>query len=187
MILKDIIFLYGKEGQALDISLRSCTETEYDLFFQGYVSDPLMVSQKYVYNREVVARSYEYNYHQRENYANFGIFLDNHPVGLFQLKRINSEQKKCEFGIVLQNDSVKNRGIGTAAVSLGIEIARKQFGIETLIGDTNETNARMRHVFEKLGFQLSQVVPAAMRKTEIDPTDDLLIYELKLTKKEDLP
>lgn len=144
------------------VELRTFTEKEYHCFFRGYESDPLMDPVPFVYNKEQISRSYAYNHGgYRENYAHFGIFLDGEPVGSFQLKRMDPERKTCEFGIILQNNAVKNRGIGTEAIRLGLEAARDRFGMNTVIGDTMGRNKRMIHVFEKLGFTLVETVPGS--------------------------
>ena len=96
------------------VELRTFTEKEYHQFFREYESDPLMDPVPFVYNKEQISRSYAYNHGGfRENYAHYGIFLDGKPVGSFQLKRMDPVRKCCEFGIILKNDSVKNRGIGS--------------------------------------------------------------------------
>ena len=82
-------------------------------------------------------------------------------MGSFQLKRMDPERKTCEFGIILQNNAVKNRGIGTEAIRLGLEAARDRFGMNTVIGDTMGRNKHMIHVFEKLGFTLVETVPGS--------------------------
>lgn len=144
------------------VELRTFTEKEYHRFFRGYESDPLMDPVPFVYNKEQISRSYAYNHGgYRENYAHFGIFLDGEPVGSFQLKRMDPERKTCEFGIILQNNAVKNRGIGTEAIRLGLEAARDRFGMNTVIGDAMGRNKRMIHVFEKLGFTLVETVPGS--------------------------
>ncbi len=144
------------------VELRTFTEKEYHRFFRGYESDPLMDPVPFVYNKEQISRSYAYNHGgYRENYAHFGIFLNGEPVGSFQLKRMDPERKTCEFGIILQNNAVKNRGIGTEAIRLGLEAARDRFGMKTVIGDTMGRNKRMIHVFEKLGFILVETVPGS--------------------------
>ncbi|MBR2661273.1 MAG: GNAT family N-acetyltransferase [Clostridia bacterium] len=144
------------------LELRTFTEEEYHVFFRRYQPDPLMDPSPFRYNREQISRSYAYNHGgYRENYVHFGVFLDNRPVGSFQLKRMDPEKKQCEFGIILQDDSVKNKGIGTEAIRAGMKIARDQYGMETIIGDTMGRNRRMMHVFEKLGFSLTEMVPGA--------------------------
>ena len=144
------------------IELRTFTEEQYHAFFRGYQSDPLMDPSPFRYNREQVSRSYQYNHGGfRENYVHLGIFMDGEPVGSFQLKRIDLQKKQCEFGIILRDDSVKNRGIGSEAICLGMKHAKDRYGIQILIGDTMGRNTRMRHVFEKLGFTLAETVPDA--------------------------
>ena len=142
------------------VELRTFTEKEYHQFFMEYESDPLMDPVPFVYNKEQISRSYAYNHGGfRENYAHYGIFLDGKPVGSFQLKRMDPVRKCCEFGIILKNDSVKNRGIGSEAIRLGLETARSRFGMKTVMGDTMGRNKRMIHVFEKLGFTLIETIP----------------------------
>ena len=164
------------------IELRMFTEEEYHTFFKGYISDPLMDPSPFRYNREQISRSYAYNHGGfRENYAHYGIFLDNQPVGSFQLKRIDREKQSCEFGIILQNDSLKNRGIGTEAIREGLRIARDVYGVKTVTGDTMPRNRRMIRVFEKLGFRLVETVPGAFQQTD-GQKQDRLIYSITLTE-----
>ncbi len=145
------------------ITLSPFTEDEYHQFFRRYVPDPLMTYQPFHYNREQVSCSYRYNYGGfQQNYEHYGIFVDGIPVGSFQLKRIDTEKGSCEFGIILQNDQWKNRGIGTEAIRIGMEIAYRKYGIHTIIGDTAGRNVRMQRVFEKLGFRRTETISQAM-------------------------
>ena len=100
---------------------------------------------------------------------------------LVQLKRMNREKGVCEFGIILQNDSCKNRGIGTEAIRLGMEAARDLYGMKTLIGDTMGRNKRMIRVFEKLGFQLTEKIPASFELPD-GQKEDRLVYRINLTE-----
>lgn len=158
------------------LTLRTFTEDEYHRFFRGYVPDPVMDPHPFVYNEEQVDRSYRYNHFFRENYAHYGIFLDDCPIGCFQLKRIDTVLKKCEFGLILQNDALKDHGYGTEAIRLGMEIARTDFGMESVWGDTSSRNSRMQHIFEKLGFRLVERIPDAFEYSENDKTD-VLVYQ----------
>ena len=161
--------------------LRPFSEPEYYRFFQDYEPDPVMEPGTYRYNAEVVSRSYHYNYHVRRNYAHYGIFLlDGTPVGCFQLKRMDESRKYCEFGIILQNERWMNQGIGTEAIRQGLIIARDQFGMATVMGDTSSRNGRMIRVFEKLGFHLVETVKDAFLLVNGQP-GDRLIYEIELS------
>ena len=164
------------------IELRTFTEEEYHQFFRHYESDPMMDPSPFHYNKEQISRSYAYNHDgYRDDYVHFGIFQDNQPVGSFQLKRMNREKGVCEFGIILQNDSCKNRGIGTEAIRLGMEAARDLYGMKTLIGDTMGRNKRMIRVFEKLGFQLTERIPASFELPD-GQKEDRLVYRINLTE-----
>ena len=167
----------------MNIILKPFTETEYHQFFREYVADPLMEPMPFIYNEEAVSRSYRYNYGGRDHYVHYGIFLDGKPVGSFQLKRMDPVRKTCEFGIILQNDSFKNCGIGTAAIREAIRIARDDFGMETLVGDTMGRNHRMIHVFEKLGFTLMERIPASFELAD-GTKEDRLVYRINLTEVE---
>ena len=164
------------------VELRTFTEEEYHQFFRRYESDPLMDPAPFHYNHEQVSRSYVYNHGGfRDHYVHLGIFADGLPVGSFQLKRIDPVRKTCEFGIILQNDRVKNRGIGTAAILEGIRIAREQYGVTTVIGDTMGRNGRMIHVFEKTGFVLTERISRAFDLPD-GQKEDRLVFQKKLTE-----
>ncbi|MBP5728881.1 MAG: GNAT family N-acetyltransferase [Clostridia bacterium] len=166
------------------IELRTFSEEEYHQFFREYVSDPMMDPAPFHYNREQISRSYVYNHGgYRPDYVHMGIFSDHKPVGSFQLKRMNQETGCCEFGIILQNDRCKNQGIGTEAIRLGMKLARDQYGMTFLIGDTMGRNTRMIHVFEKLGFTLIERVPASFELAD-GTKEDRLVYRINLTEAE---
>lgn len=160
--------------------LRPQTEEEYHTFFRDYQTDPTLDFHPFVYSYEMVSRSYHYNYDgYRPDYAHYGIFLGPRIIGCFQLKRIHPEQKRCEFGIILQNADVRGKGYGTRATLLGMQEARDHFGMETIAGDTMSLNLSMRSVFEKLGFALIERVPHAF-DTPSGPADRL-VYQKDLS------
>ena len=144
--------------------VRTFEEEEYHTFFKGYIPDPMMDAPPFFYNHEQISRSYRYNHGGfRPDYAHYGA------------------NRSCEFGIILQNDSVKNKGIGTEAISKLMEIARDEHGMEIIIGDTMGKNRRMIRVFEKLGFQLVETVPDAFECSD-GKRDDRLVYFKKITE-----
>ena len=164
------------------IVLRTFSEEEYHVFFRDYVPDPMMDPSPFHYNREQISRSYHYNHDGfRQNYEHFGIFMNDRPVGSFQLKRIDISNQCCEFGIILQNNSVKNRGIGTEAIHQGMKIANEKYGIRTMIGDTMQRNRRMIHIFEKMGFELTETVRDAFVLPD-GTHEDRLVYQAEITE-----
>ena len=163
----------------MNITLKPFTETEYHQFFKEYVSDPLMEPMPFIYNEEAVSRSYPYNYGGAGTLCHYGIFSENTPIGCFQLKRMDEEKKTCEFGLMLQHDGVKNKGIGTEAVRQGMIIARDVFRMKTILADTTSGNFRMIRVFQKLGFELIETVPHAYKLLD-GRVDDRLVYRKDL-------
>lgn len=164
------------------LELRTFTEEEYHAFFMKYVPDPIMDSSPFRYSREQISRSYLYNHGGfRPDYVHFGVFLDQIPVGSLQLKRMDRQKHSCEFGIILQNDDVKNRGIGTAAILKLMDLARDQYGMEKMTGETMGRNKRMIRVFEKLGFERVETVPDAFELPD-GQKEDRLIYRKYLTE-----
>ena len=164
--------------------MKTFTEEEYHQFFMNYIPDPLMSTEPFYYSRENISRSYIYNHYYRDHYAHYGIFLNGIPVGSFQLKRIDTVKKTCEFGIILQNDSVKNKGIGTEAIRIGLNIAKDVFSINTVYGDTSGRNKRMQRVFEKLGFILIETVQNAY-EYENNDRDCRLVYKKTINNSEE--
>ncbi len=139
-----------------------------------------MSSVPFRYNREQIDNSYRYNYGGfQKGYAHFGIFLNGKPVGSFQLKRIDPEKESCEFGIILQNDRFKNRGIGTEAIRIGLKIAYEEYGVKTVYGDTMSRNRRMCRVFEKTGFELYETVRNAFQLPD-GSFEDRLVWRIIL-------
>jgi len=166
----------------MQVELRTFTEEEYHEFFRGYEPDPLIDPAPFVYDPRQIAVSYRYNHDGfRDHYCHYGIFADGKPVGSFQLKRIDPEKRRCEFGIILQNETVRNRGIGTEAIRLGMDTARNQFGVLSVIGDTMGRNKRMQRVFGKLGFRLTGRKAGALRLPD-GTVDDCLVYEKELSE-----
>ena len=199
-VIKDTLSMFGhfpehlpcpdyttpsKGWSSLDrIELRTFTEEEYHAFFRRYQPDPMMDLSPYRYNHEQISRSYIYNHGgYRENYEHLGVFLNHEPVGSFQLKRIDRQKKQCEFGIILRDDSVKNKGIGTEAIRQGMNMAKTKYGVQIFIGDTMGRNKRMMHVFEKLGFSLAEKVPGAFDLPD-GTKEDRYVYIKQLTEEE---
>lgn len=141
------------------ITLRPFTRGEYHDFFRRYVADPVMDPRPYRYSFEHVDRSFDYDESRRDWYPTYGIFADNLAVGILSLKRIDKAAKKCEIGLMMADDTCKNRGYGTAAMRLGMEKAVQEYGVAHIWADTMGGNTRMQHVLEKLGFRLMERVP----------------------------
>ena len=73
-------------------------------------------------------------------------------MGEVGFKHIDCVKKECELTIHLQNDGVKNRGIGTAAERLALNYAFDVLGMEAVKADAVLKNRRSQRVLEKAGF-----------------------------------
>ena len=91
---------------------------------------------------------------QRLGRVVFAIMCGEKAVGEVKLWNIDREARECVLGIHLQNDAVKNRGIGTRAERLALRYAFDELGMEAVKADAVLKNARSQHVLEKVGFEL---------------------------------
>ena len=137
-----------------EITLRPMTRDEYHDFFRRYQADPMMDPAPYRYQFTHVDKSYDYDQARKDWYPQFGIFLGHEAIGMLALKRIDRDKQRCEIGLMMVDDTYKNKGFGTQAMREGIRVAREEYGVRHLYADTMGCNKRMQHVLEKLGFQL---------------------------------
>ncbi len=145
-----MVFLSGK-----NIDIRPFSRDEYHRFYQGYVSDPVMDPNPYVYDRACVDEAFNRSEERAEHYPTFGIFSKSGlPMGLMNLKRIDREKSRCELAVVLMNDACKGKGIGSEASRMLVEYAFFGLGLTHVYADTMGSNARMQRIFARLGFTL---------------------------------
>ena len=126
-------------------------------FYRVFVHDPALFEDEsllvpYVYDEAAADAKFEKR-SKRVNNRPFYILLDEKVIGEVVLKNLDAEKKSCELGICLVNDSVKNRGYGTAAEKLALEKAFGEYGLETVLADCLLKNTRSQHVLKKLGFR----------------------------------
>ena len=129
--------------------------------FRGFQYDPCMFMAMELYERcrqapyskEATDARYD-NRMAMDDQLTFAVMLGEAVIGELVIKHIDREKKQCELGIHLINDSVKDKGYGTAAERLAIEYAFMALGMETVLADCIVKNARSRHIVEKLGFDL---------------------------------
>lgn len=75
------------------------------------------------------------------------------PIGEVILKNLDHSNKCCILSIHLRNDSVKDKGYGTAAEIQALQYAFNKLQCDTVYADAIKRNLRSRHVLEKVGFQ----------------------------------
>jgi len=138
-----------------DIRLCKMTKRLCRQFYSGFTNDPDIFMDmsrfvKYVYSPER-ADAY-WQRHQDLGRIHLAMMLDDVPIGEVVLKNIDLTKRCCTMGIHMKNDSVKNRGYGTAGEILVLQYAFKELEMETVYADTILKNARSQHVLKKVGF-----------------------------------
>ena len=139
----------------MEITITPMTRPLCHAYFRGFENDPDIFMDMsrftpYSYAPEQVDRYFEKQ--RSPDRAMFLILLDGAPVGEVGFKHIDRANKVCELTIHLQNDGVKNRGIGTAAQRLALDYAFDVLGMETVNANAVLKNKRSQHVLEKAGF-----------------------------------
>ena len=94
------------------------------------------------------------------------ILLDGAPVGEIAFKRIDLARRSAELSIHLQNDRVKNRGIGTEAERLMLAVGFRELALQRITADAVLKNTRSQHVLERVEFR------------EIGRDDQKILYEI---------
>lgn len=143
------------------VLLRQLTEKEYHSFFRGYVNDRMISSAVYQYSAEQVSRQYRYDQMRSGNTCVLGIIYKDTPVGMLSIDDMDHTEHTCRIGIILQNDNIKNKRIGTEAFGLGIEYAFRHYETKLISADTRSDNIAMRRILESYGFMLQETVDNA--------------------------
>lgn len=136
-------------------------------FYKSYEPDKLMTNDPFEYSVDFVERYYYKKVLDPQRYF-FAIMMDETVVGEIQLKKINVEKSQATLSIVLSNDNVKNKGIGTLAERMILTFARDVLKLQTVLADAVKRNTRSIYVLEKLGFE----------QTHAD--EEMVYYELSL-------
>lgn len=140
----------------MEIELQKITLEGMNELDRGFQRDPatfadMSLFSEYQYSPEETQKRFErYSASDRRHFL---IMLDGHPVGEIGVKHIDWNKMKGELSVHLQNDAVKNRGIGTKAERLLLAYAFDELGLSAVTAQVIEKNTRSRHVLEKVGFE----------------------------------
>ena len=126
-------------------------------FYRVFAHDPALFEDEsklvpYVYDEAAADAKFE-DRQKRVNNRPYYIMLGEAVIGELVFKNVDAENKRCEMGICLVNDSVKNKGFGTAAERLALDYAFGELGMETVLADCLLKNTRSQHVLQKVGFR----------------------------------
>ena len=73
-------------------------------------------------------------------------------VGSVYLRDIDYDNKKCEYGIFIGEDSCRGKGIGTAAAKLALDYAFETLGLNRVYLRVFAENIRAQKSYEHAGF-----------------------------------
>lgn len=139
-----------------EITLRPATRELCRRFYQGFENDPAAFPDQkwfkpYVYSE--AAADQWFREYQAEDRMILLAMLDGRPIGEVTLRHIERERRECEFGIQMQNDSVKGLGYGTRTVRLALRYLFGELDLLAVNAGVLPKNTRSRHVLEKAGFR----------------------------------
>lgn len=141
---------------ASQVTLQEITRELMHRYYQGFQRDPdifmdMRCFSEFCYDPQAIDLRFD-RYIQTKDRRYFFIMDGTSPVGEVCLKEIDFVKKQAVMSIHLQNDSVKNRGIGTAAEKLILAYAFDQMNLEVVLADAVLKNTRSQHVLDKVGF-----------------------------------
>ena len=115
---------------ASQVTLKGITRELMHLYYQDFQRDPdifmdMGCFSEFCYDPKAIDLRFD-RYIQAEDRRSFFIMDGAFPVGEICLKEIDPVKKQAIMSIHLQNDSVKNRGIGTATEKLILAYAFDQ-------------------------------------------------------------
>ena len=144
-------------GNIVNISLAEMTRERMHELYRGFSLDPIIFEEllpgvEYTYRPEKVDALFDMR-KREENSIAFAILAEGAVIGELGLRKIDREEKSCELSIHMQNDSVKNKGYGTAAERLALTYVFTELKLDRVWAETLEKNRRSQHVLEKLGFR----------------------------------
>lgn len=84
----------------------------------------------------------------------YGIKLDGSFVGYFTIEHIDLKNKNCEFGIVIGENDLHNKGIGTTVLNRMLGKAFSQMGMHRVYAIIQDGNIASEKCFLKSGFIL---------------------------------
>lgn len=139
----------------MDITLEKITLEGMNELDRNFQNDPatfadMSLFSEHRYSPEKTRMRFER--YGADDRRHFLILLRGRPVGEIGIKHIDWEKREGELSIHLQNDAVKNRGIGTKAERLLLAYAFDELGLDAVTARAIEKNTRSRHVLEKVGF-----------------------------------
>jgi UDP-4-amino-4,6-dideoxy-N-acetyl-beta-L-altrosamine N-acetyltransferase len=104
------------------------------------------------------------------------ICLEDRPVGLASIVDIDRVSKRCRWGFYNAAIDLRGRGVITAALTLVLDNAFGELGLDVVAAEVLASNAASLAVHRRLGFEIVEHVPGAVHRNGRDI--DLVVLEL---------
>lgn len=152
-----------------EITLRPLARSDLEQIFRWHNSPQLYETLLGTYRQvtiDDVANWLETRLQQTETESNWAICLraTGEHLGNFYLRDVDRLTGRCELHLFLGDAASRGKGHGTAAVREGIRIAFEQLGLNQIVLRVLASNAPAIRVYEKCGFRIHEILPAASQK-----------------------
>ena len=136
------------------VTIRPITEADTENIVKWRNAPSVM--EHFIYRTPLTAEghlNWFYNRVQTGEVAQFMILDGETGVGSVYLRDIDLENKKCEYGIFIGEDSCRGKGVGTAAAKLALDYAFGELGLNRVFLRVFADNIRAIKSYEKAGFR----------------------------------
>lgn len=137
-----------------NVTIRPITEADTDMIVKWRNAPSVM--EHFIYRTPLTAEghlNWFYNRVQTGEVAQFMILDGETGVGSVYLRDIDMDNKKCEYGIFIGEDSCRGKGVGTAAAKLALDYAFGELGLNRVFLRVFADNIRAIKSYEKAGFR----------------------------------
>lgn len=137
-------------------SIRPITEADTDKIVK-WRNAPSVV-EHFIYRTPLTAEGHLNWFHNRVQTGEVAQFMitdteTGEDVGSVYLRDIDMQNKKCEYGIFIGEDSCRGKGVGTAAARLALDYAFNTLGLNRVFLRVFADNPRAIKSYEKAGFR----------------------------------
>ena len=138
-----------------NVSIRPITEADTDKIVKWRNAPSVM--EHFIYRTPLTAEDHLNWFRSRVQTGKVAQFVivdgDNgEEVGSVYLRDIDMENKKCEYGIFIGEDSCRGKGIGSAAAKLALDYAFGELGLNRVFLRVFVDNLRAIKSYENAGF-----------------------------------
>lgn len=103
-------------------------------------------------------------------------------IGTIAFRNIDWDKRVADAAIFIGDKKEWNKGYGTEAMKIMLEIGFKELGLEKILLQVRPSNLRARHVFQKLGFKEEHVSEEYILmpiKASISKIEDMRAHKFK--------